>query len=90
VLSVPQPVQVAQQYALQTQYPGVAGWAAFGRGAIERVCFIGRFSTPAQSFLVAKAALAVSAPPVSRLGKLDSDSSLIGLVQLTGSDPIDG
>ncbi len=87
-------LQPGRQYALQPQADGVAGWLAFGRGALEfgrddvdplRL----RFSTPGQSLLAPRAARGYRALPVTGLGSYTASALLTGIVSLQAEPPLE-
>lgn len=83
-----------RQYALQAQTGGVAGWLAFGSGAIEfgrhgvaplRL----RFSNPAASLLAARAARGYRRLPVQGIGSYTGARTLGGVVDLAAEPPLE-
>lgn len=87
VVTVRQPVQPGRPYAVAGQVPGVGGWVVFGDGATGND-FNGRFSTPAQSRLVARAASAYAALPVSSFEVAETAAKLTGVVTLKATPPL--
>lgn len=72
-------------YALSPQAPGVGGWVVLGGGI--RNSYRGRFSTPAQSALLARCARWYKSPPVRSLGKENRLQVLRDVVNLrAGND----
>ena len=88
VLAVPRPIDQGRQYALKAQAEGVGGWVVFGSGVEEEVPYRGRFSSPRQSFLTARAARAYRVLPVSGVRALRADRPLQGIVLLKANDPL--
>jgi len=88
VLSVQRPVTIYKNYAVQALYPGVAGWVAFGSDVEEYDNYSARFTDPAASLLVARAARGYRDYPVQTLGKLDRLAELTGLIQLVASGDV--
>jgi hypothetical protein len=87
VVAVPRPVDVGRAYALSPQAAGVGGWLTFGPRAAGPA-YAGRFSTPAQSRLVPRAARAYASPPVAGLGSATAASPLSGVVALRADPPL--
>lgn len=87
-VSLVKPIVHGQQYALESLYPGVGGWIVFGSGT-DDYTYSGRFSTPRQSVINARAARSYVVPPVKNIGKQSLATSLTGLVQLKGSGDIE-
>lgn len=86
-VAVPRPVDQSRQYRLEPQAAGVGGWVVFGSGAGGGP-YRGRFSTPRQSFLTARAARAYRALPVSGVRTLFADRALEGTVVLRATPPL--
>lgn len=86
VLSVRQPVDQGRMYAVKPQSPGVGGWVAFGSGTEQS--YAGRFSTPAQSRLTARAARAYRNLPIESLQALNAAERLTGVVTLKADNPL--
>lgn len=86
-ISVPRPVDVYRHYALETLYPGVAGWIVFGGGIDNTQLRTYRFSSPVQSLIQLQSARQYIYEPVESLGKLNVATGLTGLIRLSaGSD----
>jgi len=86
-VSIPRPVDVYRHYALETLYPGVAGWIVFGGGIDNTTLRTYRFSSPLQSLLQLQSARHYTYQPLSSLGKVHVDAGLTGLIRLSaGSD----
>lgn len=80
-------LEVRRHYALQAQYPGVAGYIVFGNG-INRP-YRGKFSAPNQSLLTPRAARAYEQFPIPSMRKLYQQTGLTGLVLLKGNEPVE-
>lgn len=76
-----------RQYKLEAQYPGVGGWITFGSGT--QAVFTGRFSTPNQTLLAARAVRPARSLPVTGLSVPYAATPLTGIVQLRGEDPVE-
>jgi hypothetical protein len=87
VVSVRKPVQPGRMVALRPQAPGVAGWVVFGSG-VDGEAYSGRFSTPAQSRLTARAARAYRPLPVTSVQARNAADRLTGVVTLKASEPL--
>lgn len=87
VVSARQPVAPGRMIALAPQAPGVGGWVAFGTG-VANVPYAGRFSTPAQSRLTARAARAYRPLPVRSLQAQGAADRLTGVVTLKAAEPL--
>jgi hypothetical protein len=85
-VSLPKPVTPNRHYPIQPMAGGVGGWLVFGRGIEEP--YSGRFSSPGQSLLLPRVALAYDPLPVRSLGKLGLSQALTGVIQLLGSTDI--
>lgn len=88
VLAVTKPIDQGRQYAFKAQAQGVGGWVVFGSGVEEEVPYRGRFSSPRQAFLTARAARAYRVLPVSGMRALQADAPLQGIVLLKANDPL--
>ena len=86
-VSVRRPVDIGRMYQLKPQADGVGGWVVFGRGA-NGVKYSGRFSTPAQSRLVPRAARSYRPFPVASLSVRDAAVALTGIVRLRAREPL--
>lgn len=86
-VSIPQPVDIYRPYPLEALAEGVGGWIVFGHGIKED--FSGRFSHPAQSLFLPRAARAYSALPVRDLGKQGRADALSGVVRLHGGNDVE-
>lgn len=73
-------------YALSVFKPGVGGFIAIGSNVSAE--FSGRFSSPRQSLLTARAARYSRIPPVPTIGINNTASPLSGLVNLTAVAPL--
>lgn len=85
-VTVRQPVAVNVNVPLRALTPGVGGFVAFGDVSEP---FVGRFSTPLQGLLAARAARAYDPLPVPTLRKHGLDVGLDGLVTLRGQRDIE-
>ena len=86
-VSLPKPVAQNVHHAVKALVPGVAGWVVFGGGGVNEQ-FVGRYSTPRQTQLLARCARGFRALPIPSLGKLGVGTSLQGVVTLTGQAPV--
>ena len=86
-LGLVRPIIEGRPYALESQYPGAAGWVVFGSGIQEN--FSGRFLGPSAGLLMPRTARAYRTLPVTSLSKLHALTALTGLVQLSGQSPIE-
>lgn len=86
VVTVPMPVVEGRMIAFQGQVEGVGGWIVFGRGVATG--YRGRFSSPTQSRLTARAARAYRTIPVTGLRALDAAAPLRGIVNLKAQAPL--
>lgn len=89
VVSVQRPVNPRAPYAIHPLSPGVSGWIVFGSGIESDQTYNLRFSTSAQSLLLAKTALRLPAVPLSSIGQLATDGGLTGIVKLKGGEDIE-
>lgn len=89
VVSARKPVTPGRMVAVRPQAAGVGGWVAFGGGVNGGPAYSGRFSTPAQSRLTARAARAYRAPPVTGMqAGLAAATKLTGVVTLRATEPL--
>lgn len=88
VLALPQPADEGRQYALVPQAAGVGGWVVFGAALREPYVWHGRFASPRQSLLTAKAARPYRPLPVRSVRGLQADQQLTGIIQLRASSPL--
>jgi hypothetical protein len=87
-ISVPRPITLYKNYAIDALYPGVWGWVAFGSGVDEQDTFSVRLVTPDAGLLCSKAARSYKDYPVTSLGKAGRVTELTGLVRLRGEGDI--
>lgn len=85
-VSVPKPAATNVNTEISALYPGVSGWITFGSG-IE-TDFVGRYSTPVQTYIGLRNARSYRPLPVPTLGKINLGTSLSGLVLLTATSPV--
>lgn len=78
-------VEEGRHYALESQYPGVAGWIVFGLGINEP--YTGRFGVRA-GLLAPRAARPYKPLPVQSLGLLYDRTPLTGIVNIRGEQPL--
>ncbi|KKN53292.1 hypothetical protein LCGC14_0603920 [marine sediment metagenome] len=83
-LTLPRPVELYRNYAIEAMYPGVGGWLAFGNGINERSALSLRFDNPAATTLVSRAARWYDDLPVLSMSRLNQLTKLTGLVLLRG------
>lgn len=86
-VAVRRPVLEDKQYALAPQADGVGGWIVFGSGA-NGATYNGRFGLPRQGLLLARAARAYPAPPVSGICVAGAERALSGVVRLRVQPPL--
>ena len=86
VITVPRTFGQSKQVALLPQLNGVGGWVVFGAGLGET--YRGRFSTPRQSLLTARAAQSYRALPLTGLRAVDAAAALSGVVSLRAVAPL--
>lgn len=86
VVTLTQPIDESRQVSVQGQVDGVAGWVVFGRGVATP--YRGRFSSPSQSRLTARAARAYRQIPVTGIRTVDAATPLIGIVNLRAQSPL--
>lgn len=89
VLSVRRPAAIHRQLALSPQADGVGGWAVLGSGANSTTHYAGRFSTPRQGVLLARAARGYRARPIDGVKVLHADRLLRGIVKFTADPPLE-
>jgi hypothetical protein len=87
VVSVPQPVEDGRVHALWPQVAGTAGWVVFGAGTRD-VPYQGRFATPRQSRLAARAARPYRPLPVTSAQVAHAADRLTGVVTLRALAPL--
>ena len=80
-ITVAKPITLYKHYQLESLYPGVAGWVAFG-GDVDEVTASFRFLTPIDGLLCSKAVRSYRDYPVTSISKDGRFSQLTGLVQL--------
>lgn len=88
VFTMKQPIVEGKAYALQAQVPGVGGWIVFGSG-VAGADYRGKFSTPSQGLLAAKAARPYKPLPVESVRSVHDQQPLTGLISLRASDPLE-
>ena len=84
-VSIAQPVMPYVRYPMSAMAPGVGGWIVFGDGVG------GGYSgllTSDSGRLTRRAASAYRVPPISFIAPAMSASQYVGLVKLTGRDPV--
>ena len=87
-ISVRRPIELYKNYAIDSLYPGVAGWIAFGSAVETTTSLSILLPTPEAGLLVSKAARAYRDYPVQSLGKDGRVTELTGLVQLQGAGDV--
>lgn len=85
VVAIPRPVVLFKNYPIKAMYPGVAGWMAFGSGAVDLTSLSLRFAGPDATQLVDRAVRAYDDTPVLSLGTANSAMALTGIVGLKGN-----
>lgn len=88
VISVVKPVTLGRMYAVQGYVAGIGGWIVFGNGTTGET-YHGRFSSPVQSLLTARAARAYAPLPVSSLQASNASVKLTGMVTLKATEPLE-
>lgn len=88
VVTVPKPATPGRVYPLTPQAAGVGGWVVFGSGVADAP-YDGRFASPAQSRLAARAARAYPPPPVSGVQPPAAAAALTGVVRLRAVAPLE-
>jgi hypothetical protein len=73
-------------YSLETFRDKVGGFITFGSGVEE--LFTGKFSTPNQSLLTARAARRLREPPIPTMKIAESATQLTGLINLVTTPPL--
>lgn len=73
-------------YVLETFQENVGGFIAFGSGSEEN--YSGKFSSPEQSLLTARAARGIRRPPIPSIRTIQSAKKLSGLVNLVAVEPL--
>lgn len=66
--------------------PGLSGWVAFGPGVETN--FVGRYSTPKQTFIGLRNARAYRPLPIPTIGKNTVAQSLTGVISLIAETPV--
>lgn len=84
-VSLPKPIVPYKNYRVESLYPGVGGWIAFGIGAQAETTLSLLFEDPSATFLVDKVCRAYADLPVSSIGKVGLNKVLTGLVRLKGT-----
>lgn len=86
-ISVPK-VELLQgrTYVLETFQDKVGGFIVFGSGTEEN--YSGKFSSPEQTLLTARAARAIRQPPIPSIRTSQSAAKLTGLINLTAAEPL--
>lgn len=85
-VTVPKPMQLSKNYAVQPLVPGVGGWMVFGEGV--ELNFTGRYDTLIQTWLSPKNAHAYAALPIQSIKKRGVQNKLIGDINLNVAAPI--
>jgi hypothetical protein len=85
VVSLVKPVIPYKNYPIQPMQDGVAGWISFGSGATKEDTYFVAIDEPANGLLVDRVVRSYLVPPVTSLGKANSDRELKGIVGLTGA-----
>jgi len=85
IVSLVKPVVPYKNYPIQPMQDGVAGWMSFGSGVTEEDTYFIAIDEPANGLLIDRVVRAYLTPPVVSLGKVASDRTLQGIVELTGA-----
>ncbi len=88
VLTAGRPLTDRRMLALTPRQPGVSGWAALGSAATDTALRVHRFSTPAQSLLLPRAARAYGPLPVEAVKSRSAGRWMDGLVRLSPVPPL--
>lgn len=86
VASVAKPTAINVSHDITPMMSGVSGWITFGPGIETN--FVGRYSTPIQTYVDLRNARAYRPLPIPTLGKVDLNTALSGLVLLTATSPV--
>ena len=87
VISARKPITHGRVLPLVSQVAGVMGWIVFGAGVVNGT-YAGRFSSPRQSRLTARAARAYRQLPVWSLSAANMSERLTGVVTLKATAPL--
>ena len=85
-LSITKPAAANVNYDITPLIAGVSGWVTFGPGIETN--FVGRYSTPLQTYIGLRNARAYRPLPIPTLGKINLNTALSGLVRITASPPV--
>jgi hypothetical protein len=83
-ISLRRPIVRFKNYPILAMYPGVAGWVAFGGGALDLPNGTYLFAGPAEAQLVDRAVRSYDDTPVFSLGKVGAALALTGIVRIAG------
>lgn len=86
VVAAAKPAAANVSYNVMPMMAGVSGWVTFGPGIDAN--FVGRYSTPLQTYIGLRNARPYRPLPVPDIGKIDLDTALSGLVTVTGAPPV--
>lgn len=85
-LSVTKPTAANVNYTITPLVAGVSGWVTLGPGIETN--FVGRYSSPAQTYIGLRNARAYRPLPIPTLGKINLSTALSGLVRITATAPV--
>lgn len=85
-ITVDKPAEKNINYNITAFLPGISGWITFGPGIDNN--FVGRYSTPMQTFIGARNARPYAQLPLQTIGKLGLLESLSGIVNLVAEAPV--
>jgi len=85
-VSVTKPAATNVNQTISPLYDGVSGWVTFGPGI--DTSFVGRYSTPLQTYIGLRNARAYRPLPIPTIGKINLGTSLSGLVLFSGTPPV--
>lgn len=88
-VSVSRPADQGRHYSLEPALPGVGGWIVFGSGLDELNTTTVSFTNSYQGLLAAKVARPYTPLPVTGVGKINTQTSLNGIVRLEGGTDIE-
>lgn len=86
VVTVSKPVAANVNIELTPVRYGVSGWIVFGPGIDNN--FVGRYTTPAQTFIGLRNARPYTNLPIPTLGKLGRAAALDGVINLLATSPL--
>ena len=86
-ISLPRPISINTNYAVNALVPGVAGWLVFGNGVLGNT-FNGRYSAPQQSLFAPRCARSYRPLPIPSIKKQTLAAELSGVVNLVTNTPV--